>query len=268
MFERMLHEFADLRQCASSQDGTKLLGVCQRFGAFNLVVNADRISPARAADEGFDLANDVANAGRFGILAYDDFNVFHVAIGAGLNPFVELDAHALEAFSATAKRWFSAARMVTVDHHTLNRALIGREIDFYVSGGVYTCSPIRLEGHSNIRAITPKRGPIGGKGGIVFAEVTSIIERADTPAAAENFLDYMLRPEVSIKLAFGAGTCNPIMQMGDPAVMRAFSRDKLDAIQWDTLVEEVALCAPYAIAPNYSALHARLVAARFGAGWT
>jgi len=267
MFETMLPEFADLRQCARSRDGAQLLGVCQRFGAFNLVVNADRISPARAADEGFDLANDAANAGRFGILAYDDFNVIHVAIGAGLDPFVELDHHALEAFSATAKRWFAAARMVTADHHALNRALAHRDIDFYVSGGVYTCSPVRLEGRHNIRSVTPKRGPIAGKGGIVFAEVTSVIDRPDAPAVADDFLAYMLRPESSIEIAFAAGTSNPVMQMGDPAVMGAFSRDRLDAIQWDTLAQDIARCAPYAIAPDYPALHARLIAARRAAGW-
>lgn len=267
LFERMLPEYATLLQCARGRDGARLLGVCQRFGAFNLVINADRIAAARAADEGFDLANDAANAGRFGILAYDDFNVFHVAIGAGLDPFVGFDDRALAAFSATATRWFAAARLVSPDHHALNRALLAGDIDFYVSGGVYTCSPVRLAGHRNIRAVTPMRGPIGGKGGIVFAEVTSIVERADTPEVAEDFLAYMLRPEPTIEIAFAAGTCNPVMQMGDPKVMRAFSREQLTAIQWDTLQEDVARCAPYALAPDYPALHARLIAARRAAGW-
>jgi spermidine/putrescine transport system substrate-binding protein len=267
LFDAMLPTLAGLRACARSRDGSALLGVCQRFGAFNLVVDTDAIAAAQAARDGFALANDPANAGRFGILAYDDFNVFHVAIGAGLDPFRSLDAHGVAAFEDTARRWFRAARLVTTDHLALNRALVAGDIRFYVSGGVYTCSCARAAGHRNVRAITPERGPIGGRGGIAFAEVTSVLAHPGTPAVAEDFLAYLLRPAVAVAAARAGGTLNPVMQMADPAVMGALSRAELDAIQWDTTEEEVARCAPYALAPDYATLHARLVAARRAAGW-
>lgn len=267
-FERMLPAYRRIRRCAYSADGSELLGVCQRFGGFNLVINSDRISPAAAADQGFDLPNQPGNAKRFGILAYDDFNIFHISIGSGLDPFQPLSAAQIGVFAGTARRWFAAAAMVTADHHALNRALVTGDIDFYVSGGVYTCGAARLEGHRQLRAITPLRGPIAGKGGIVFVEVTSVVERPDTPAAAEDFLAYLMRPEVAIRIGCASGTLSPVMQMGDATVMRAFSARALDALQWDGLEEEVARSAEYAMVPSHSALHAALVAARGEAGWT
>ena len=55
-----------------SPDGT-LIGVCQRFGPFNLVVNNRRIDTGSAEDQGFALAADPVHRHRFGILEYDRF---------------------------------------------------------------------------------------------------------------------------------------------------------------------------------------------------
>jgi spermidine/putrescine transport system substrate-binding protein len=256
-FARMLPWLRPCYGAAWSRGGGSLLGVCQRFGPFNLVVDTRRISAAMAADQGFDLANQ---PGRFGILAYEDFNVFHVALGAGLNPFARLSEADFEAFAATARRWFTAASMVSGDHLALNRALVAGDIDFYVSGGIYTCSPARLDGHSSIRGVTPTRGPIGGKGGIVFLEITSVLRHA--PALAEDFLAYMMEPQTAVHAALAAGACNPVTQLADPAVFGAFTAAQLSAMQWDDLEEQVGRCAEYALAPDYERLRSLLAAAR------
>jgi spermidine/putrescine transport system substrate-binding protein len=261
-FADMLPWMRPFYAVTSSRDGASLLGVCQRFGPFNLVVNAAKISPAMAADQGFQLANDPANAGRFGILSYEDFNVLHVAIGAGLNPFVRLGEADLAAFAATARRWFSAAALVSDDHLALNRALISGDIDFYISGGIYTASPARLEGHDEIRAVTPMRGPIGGKGGIVFLEITSVLAQTKAPALAEDFLSYLMTPETAVRAALAAGACNPVTQLEQPAVFGAFTAAQLRAMQWDDLQEQVGRCAEYALAPDYERLRDILIAAR------
>ncbi|MBI1774116.1 MAG: extracellular solute-binding protein [Proteobacteria bacterium] len=261
-FADMLPWLGPCYRSAYSRDGAALLGVCQRFGPLNFVINADRTSPATAADQGFDLANDPTNAGRYGILSYDDFNVFHIAIGAGLDPFVRLTEAELTAFAATARRWFAAAALVSNEHSMLNRALVAGEIDFYISGGVYTASPARLAGHGNVRAVTPMRGPIGGKGGIIFLEVTSVLEQAATPVLAADFLAYLMQPETAVRAALSAGACNPVTQLSDPTVFGAFTADQLKAMQWDDLQEQVARCAEYALAPDYERLQALLISAR------
>ncbi len=260
---KWLPEFADLYRWAESEDGA-LIGICQRFGPFNLVINSDRISPATAEDAGFNLADDPSRAGRFGILDYDDFNIFHICIAAGLDPFTLLDAKQLQRFAETARRWFDRAALVTADHIAMNRVLVDGDIDFYLSGGVFSASPARLDGHRNVQAITPSSGPIDGRGGIVFAEVTSVMA-GENAVLAENFLAYLLRPEIAAAVALSEGTVNPVVQMADPDVMAAFDKERLAAIQWDTLEQDIARCAPYRRAPNHDDLHDWLVQAKSGA---
>ncbi len=260
-----LPQFADLYQWAKDGDGSALIGICQRFGPFNLVINSDRVSCDVAEDQGYHLVDDSRHGGRYGILEYDDFNVFHICIGAGLDPFELKSASDLDEFSTTARRWFEGAAMATTDHIVMNRALVDGEIDFYLSGGVFSASPARLDGHHNIQAITPKRGPIDGKGGIVFAEVTSVLASEASPALAEDFLDYLLRPDVAVSVALSEGTVNPVVQMANPSVMAAFSADHLAAIQWDTLEEDISRCAHYRVAPSYDVLFERLSQAKAAA---
>ncbi len=262
-----LPAFGGLDRWARSATGARL-GICQRFGPFNLVVNTDRIDLGSAEDQGFALADDPASEGRFGLLYYEDFNLFHMCIGAGIDPFAHLDEDAEAAFAQTARRWLDAAKLVSDDHHALNRALIAGDIDFYLSGGIFTASPARLAGHRQLRAVTPRTGPIGGRGGIVFAEITSVLEHPGTSAHAEAFLDYLLSPEAAKRIAFTPGTCNPVAQMGNEAVRASFTAEQLDAIQWDTLEEEIARCADYDIMPNHDTLLAllRTAAGRRNAG--
>ena len=260
--ERMLPQFESFFDCAYSRDGSELLGICQRFGPFNLVVNTDRVSADLAADQGFSLVLDPGSRNRYGILVYDDFNVIHVCIGAGLNPFERQATSGLDSFHEMAETWFAGAKLATSDHDALNDALVRGDIDFYLSGGVYTAARVRFDGHSNIRAVTPRRGPIDGKGGIAFVEVTSVGSDPATASLAEDFLEYLLRPDVAAAIAFEGALYSPVAQMGDPAVMAALSTAQLASIQWDTLEMEMTRCAAYQTAPSYEALLARLVAAR------
>ena len=255
-FERMLPEFSRLYAWARDDQGT-LLGICQRFGPFNLVVNTKRIDRTSAEDQGFELANE-RTPRPYGILLYEDFNLFHVCIGAGLDPFSRMTEDEQSRFDATARRWFRDAAVVTADHFELNRALVDGSIDFYVSGGIYTASPVRLSGHLEVRAVTPDSGPIGGRGGIVFTEITSVLDTAPRSGEAEDFLEYLLEPETAWRAALAERTANPVAQMGAPEVFERFTARELEAIQWDSLEEEVARCADYDLMPDHAALLPRL----------
>ena len=249
-YKQDIHPIYDALLHWSYADNGDLIGIGQRYGPFNLVINNQMIDEASARDQGFNLANDAMYSQRFGILDYPDFNVFHFCIGAGLNPFVQLDQSALDKFRTLTRNWISRAALISDDHHKLNKALVDNEIDFYISGGVYTASPARLNGYSQVLAVTPDSGPIEGRGGIVFSEITSILSASPKPVEARKFLQYMLEPETAIRIAFMNGTCNPVAQMGNPDVMKGFSIDQLKAIQWETLGEDVSRCAQYQIPPN------------------
>jgi len=224
----LLPEFDRLSHWARDDNGN-IIGVCQRFGAFNFVINTRKIDRASAEDQGFNLANDRTQ--RFGILTYDDFNVFHICLGAGINPFHQLDAAALELFSDTANNWFDRAVLVSDDHLALNRSL--------VSGGC-----------------------IDGRGGIVFTEITSVLEHPQTSTNAVDFLEYITQPDIALRIAATANTLNPVAQMGDPAVFNKFTKQQLNAIQWDSLSADIKRCAMYRIPPNHADLHKRLKIAR------
>jgi spermidine/putrescine transport system substrate-binding protein len=233
----------------------QLIGLPQRCGPFNLVVNQNGVSVATARDEGFRLAMEPSLKGRFGILAYEDFNVMHIAIAAGLNPFVPMDDEATSAFRRAAGTILQAARLITGDHLRMNAALVSREIDFYISGGTYTVSPARLAGHLDVRAVTPRSGPIEGKGGVAFVEVNAHLKdgRASL-AVVETFLGFLLSDQGAKAASLAAGACNPVVQMGDPAVRDLFTRSQLKAMQWDDLEEDLSYCADYAVIPDYAKL--------------
>ena len=233
----------------------QLVGLPQRFGPFNLVINQKRLSVSVARDEGFRLALDPGLKGRFGILDYEDFNVMHIAIAAGLDPFLRLDEAAISAFSEAAATILKSARLITGDHHRMNSALVSGEIDFYISGGIYTASPARLAGRLEVRAVTPTSGPIDGKGAVAFVEVNALLSDGTAPiAAGEAFLDFISSSEGAKSASLAAGACNPVIQMSEAAIYNLFTREQFNAMQWDDLEEDLSYCADYAIIPDYSKL--------------
>ncbi|MFC2967913.1 ABC transporter substrate-binding protein [Acidimangrovimonas pyrenivorans] len=252
-FDKMLPDFAKPYPLAFADDGN-LLGMPQRFGPFSFVVNTDKISRAEAEDQGWKLFLDPKMKGRYGVLTYDNWNIIHMCLTAGLNPFKPVEGDDQAKFRDVAKQIFANSKLQSADMTAMNTALINGEIDAYFTGGTYTASPARLDGASNIRAITPNSGPVGGKGGVVWVELTSAVNNPDPSSLAEDFLEFVQKPDICKQVAFAEGTYNPIAQMGNPDVMAKFSKEELDAIQWDSLEEELSRSLDYEVVSSYDAL--------------
>jgi spermidine/putrescine transport system substrate-binding protein len=253
-FEKMLPAFKPPYKWALDDSEKELIGMAQRFGPYSFVVNTDKISRASAEDQGWDLWNDAANAGKYGILESDDWNVFNICCIAGFDPFREHTAEEVTKFTDTAKKVFKGAKVVG-DIATMNQALVSGEIDFHLTGGTYSVSPARADGAANLRAVTPKKGPMaGGKGGISWIEITSVVNNPDVSPLAEQFLAYVQDAEMAHTVAFAEGTFNPVTQMGNPDCFKLFTKEELDAIQWDSLEEEMAASVEYDIVPDYPKL--------------
>lgn len=248
---------------AFAEDG-ELIGMPQRYGPFSFVVNTDKISREMAEDMGWKLFLEPDMAGRFGILTYDNWNLIHMCMTGDLNPFKPLDEAGYATFEGVAKTIFAGAKMMTDDLVAMNTALINGEIDAYFTGGTYTASPARLDGMTQVRAITPKTGPIDGKGGLVWAEVTSLVNNPDPSPLASDFLEFVQKPEICKAVGFAEGTYNPVAQMGDPEVFALWNTEELDAIQWDSLEEESARSVEYDAVADYDKLMAIYTAARRG----
>lgn len=249
-FDKMLPDFKAPYRWAMSDDGKDLLGMAQRFGPYSFVVNTNKVSRATAEDQGWNLWNDAANDGKYGILESDDWNVFCIFMVAGINPFKMHTPEELAKFDETAKRVFKGAKLIG-DIATMNQALVSGEIDFHMTGGTYSVSPARADGHPELRGITPKSGAIDGKGGISWIEITSTVNNPNLSPLATEFLKYVQAPDVAHVVAFAEGTFNPVSQMGNPECFSRFTKEELDAIQWDSLEEEMARSAEYDIVPDY-----------------
>lgn len=262
MYEKMMPQFHPPYPWAMDKEGKELLGMTQRFGPFSFVVNTDKISRGMAEDQGFKLFLDPAMKGKYGVLTYDNWNIYHMCVAADIHPFKKHTKEEIAKFGEVAKQVFNGAKNLTDDLVQMNLALINGEIDAYFTGGTYTASPARLDGATNIRGITPKSGPMDGKGGIVWIELTSVVNNPDPSTLAEEFLAYVQRPDISKKVAFAEGTYNPVTQMGDKAVLDSFSAEELDAIQWDTLEEEMANSVDYDINPDYAEMYELYSAAK------
>lgn len=261
-FDSMLPAFKPPYKWAMDDAGETMLGMCQRFGPYSFVVNTDKVSREAAEDQGWNLWNDAANAGKYGILESDDWNVFNICCIAGFDPFKTHSDDEVARFAETAKRVFGGAKVVG-DIATMNQALVSGEIDFHMTGGTYSASPARADGATNLRGITPKSGPMeGGKGGISWIEITSVVNNPDVSPRAEEFLKYVQDPAVAHVVAFAEGTFNPVTQMGNPACFDLFTAEELDAIQWDSLEEEMARSVEYDIVPDYDKLLDLMTAAK------
>jgi spermidine/putrescine transport system substrate-binding protein len=260
-FEKMLPAFKPPYRWALSDDGEHMLGMCQRFGPYSFVVNTDKVSREMAEDQGWNLMRDPAMAGRYAVQETDDWNVFDFCLIAGFDPFrVHTDEEVAE-FERVARQAFKGAKLIG-DIPTMNQALISGEVDFYYPGGTYSASPARADGHSNIRGVTPKSGPMNGKGGVSWIEVTSLVNNPQLSPLAEQFLEYVQDPTTAHTVAFAEGTFNPVTQMGNPDSFKLFTAEELDIVQWDSLEEEMANSVEYDIVPDYDRLHDLMTAAK------
>lgn len=263
-FEKMTPGFANPPYPMSFSDSGELMGMPQRYGSFCFVVNTDKISQDLAEDQGWNLFLDEAMKGRYGVLTWDNWNVMHLCLTAGFDPFKPASEENLAKYTEVSQQIMGNAKMMTDDLVAMNTALINGEIDCYFTGGVFSCSGARYDGQSQVRAITPRTGPVDGKGGIVWVEITSAVNNPELSDLAEDFLEFIQEPEIAALVASGGGTLNPITQMGNPEVMALFDEDQLSAMQVDTLSEELSRCMEFDEVPSYDELLAVYIKARRG----
>jgi len=109
-FDKMMPQFAPPYNWAMDKGGTELLGMVQRFGPFSFVVNTDKISREMAEDQGFKLFLDPAMKGRYGVLTYDNWNIYHMCVTADVHPFKSHSPAEIEAYGGVARQISTARR--------------------------------------------------------------------------------------------------------------------------------------------------------------
>ena len=259
----MLPAFKPPYKWAMDDAGAELLGMAQRFGPYSFVVNTDKISRADRRGSGLE---PVERSGQCQASTASSNRTTGTsstsACIAGFDPFKVHTDEEVAKFTETAKRVFKGAKVVG-DIATMNQALISGEIDFHMTGGTYSASPARADGNPNIRGITPKSGPMNGKGGISWIEITSTVNNPRAVAARRRVP----------RICAGArrwptpwpSPRAPSIRWRRWAIRSAsslFTKEELDAIQWDSLDEEMSRCVEYDIVPDYDKLLDIMTAAK------
>ena len=261
-FDKMLPMFKAPYKWAMSLDEQHLLGVCQRVDTFDFAINTDVISPELAKDEGWDMFNNPDMKGRYGILSWENWNVMHICLGAGLHPFKMKSDDEVAKFEETARRWINGAKLITDDFVGINLALINGEIDMYFGGGTATVSGPRLEGLNNLYAVTPKSGPADGHGGILWIELNSVVNNPTLHSKAFDWMEYILQPQTSYYVSTAGGFLLPVGQLSDPEVLALFSKEELNSFQWDEFDYRASHSVEYDVVPDKKRLHDIYTAAR------
>ena len=96
----------------------------------------------------------------------------------------------------------------------------------------------------------------------MWVELTSLVNNPQLSPLATDFLQYVQDPEIAHTVAFAEGTFNPVAQMGNPECLKLFSKEELDAIQYDSLEEEMSRSRAYDIVPDYDKAHDLMVEAK------
>ncbi|HWL70832.1 MAG TPA: PotD/PotF family extracellular solute-binding protein [Geminicoccus sp.] len=257
-WDMMLPEFKWPYHWAMSEDGKELLGNIQRFGPSGMNVDTNVVSVEMAEDQGYNLFLEDDFAGKYAVLKYDDWAIMHTALAAGFSPFRKLTDDEIGRFETVMRKIITNAAFVSDDLNAIALGVINGSISASFPGSVYTVSTARYDGNPHFTCVVPKNGPaeLGGKNGVCWMELTSLVNNPQLSPRGADFLEYVLRPEVCKNVAFAEGTFNPVAQMGDPRVMEQFSTEELDAFQWDRMPELMARCADFDDIPDYPKLHA------------
>jgi len=141
------------------------------------------------------------------------------------------------------------------DHRAGLAAMISGEIDAYFSGGTYTVSAIRLEGENQFYHVAPESGPADGKGAINWIELNSVVNNPSLHEQAFDWMEYILQPETSYYVATAGGFLLPVGQMSQPDLINRFSKDELNAFQWDEFDYRIASSVEYDVVPDYNRLY-------------
>ena len=251
MYNDYISNFKYLSKWTKSNDNKNIIGIAQRFGSFNFVINDKLVSKKTAELNGFNLMLELEN--EYGVLLFEDFNIMHISLSAGINPFKDLTNSEYLKFDSACKNWLNKSKVISNNFNKLNKLLNKKNIKAYFTGGTFTCSAPRKEGFYNIQAITPRNKINNLKQGIIFTEITSVIKNRNSQNS-EKFLNYIIKPNKSYEIAMSKYTSNPVLQMGSKKVFSKFSKKDLKIIQWEDLRSISRHCHDYQLAPNYKIL--------------
>jgi len=208
-------------------DGEKITGIPTRWGWVGPTINTDTSS----VDDwhSYDACFDSKNKDKIGIMDWGDWPIMPMALHAGVNPYEELDANALNEVRLVLRALFKNSRALFSDLSLSQKALLDGSVLTLVGTGTYTTSGLRLAGYKNIKSVVPE-AVNGFKKGIIWIEGTAIVKDPVDMGLAKKLVRRIASKEAGYVLSVTKLTCNP---SPNTEVESLYSPEERDVLQLD-----------------------------------
>lgn len=222
----------------------KTIGVATRWGWVGPCLNTDVTKPE--VWKTYDPVFDPANKGKICVMDWGDWPILPMALHAGINPYEELDAAALEEVRKVLRAMFKNTRTLVGDLTQAQKGLLDGSLLGCIGAGSYLTSAVRKQGHKNIMAVVPEPKD-GLKQGIIWVEATAILKETDQPELAERLLKHVVSKDAGYTLSLLDSTCNVVT---NKAVEELYTPEERDILQTDYMWQAWDNSQMHRIAPN------------------
>jgi spermidine/putrescine transport system substrate-binding protein len=222
----------------------KTFGVPTRWGWVGASYNTDftKAEEWRSYDPVF----DAKYKDKICVMDWGDWPILPMALYAGINPYDNLDAKALEEVRKVLRAVFKNTRTLVGDVTQAQKGLLDGSLIGCVGAGSYITSALRKQGHKNIFSSVPE--PKNGlKQGIIWVEATAILKETDQPDLAQKLLKHVVSKESGYILSLLDTTCNFVT---NKAVEELYTADERDILQTDYMWKAWENSEMHRIAPN------------------
>ena len=205
----------------------KTIGVATRWGWVGPCLNTDVSDPEEWRS--YDPVFDAKNKDKICVMDWGDWPILPMALHAGINPYEELDAAALEEVRKVLRAMFANTRTLVGDLTLAQKGLLDGSLTGCIGAGSYLTSAIRKQGHKNIVATVPD--PKNGlKQGIIWVEATAILAETDEPELAKKLVKHVVSKDVGKVLSLLDTTCNVVT---NAEVETEYTQEEKDILQTD-----------------------------------
>lgn len=230
-FEPLLHE-------------GKTIGVATRWGWVGPCLNTDLSDPEEWRS--YAPVFDAKNKNKICVMDWGDWPILPMALHAGIDPYQELDAAALNEVRLVLRAMFKNTRTLVGDLTQAQKGLLDGSLTGCIGAGSYLTSAIRKQGHKNIIAIVPDPKD-GIKQGIIWVEATAILKETDEPELAKKMLKHVVSKDVGKTLSLLDTTANVVT---NAEVESLYSEEDKEVLQTDYMWHAWDNSQMHRIAPN------------------
>lgn len=230
-FEPLLHE-------------GKTIGVATRWGWVGPCLNTDLSDPEEWRS--YAPVFDAKNKNKICVMDWGDWPILPMALHAGIDPYQELDAAALNEVRLVLRAMFKNTRTLVGDLTQAQKGLLDGSLTGCIGAGSYLTSAIRKQGHKNIIAIVPDPKD-GIKQGIIWVEATAILKETDEPELAKKMLEHVVSKDVGKTLSLLDTTANVVT---NAEVESLYSEEDKEVLQTDYMWHAWDNSQMHRIAPN------------------